>query len=100
MAARSSRAVSTRNRDNKIFDGAGLCLIVAPTGSKLWRFKYQFGGGREKLLPVGWSMAVSGERRIGDRDPNAVDRAVQGAAGAYRADIRSVLAKSLPLNRR
>lgn len=36
----------------KLFDGGGLYLIVAPTGGKWWRFKYQIGG-REKLLSVG-----------------------------------------------
>jgi integrase len=41
-----------RDKAYKIFDGAGLFIIVGPTGHKWWRFKYKFGG-REKLLSVG-----------------------------------------------
>jgi hypothetical protein len=37
---------------NKLFDGGGLFLLVKPTGSKLWRIKYRFGG-TEKLLSFG-----------------------------------------------
>ena len=37
---------------NKLFDGGGLFLLVNPTGSKLWRLKYRFGG-TEKLLSLG-----------------------------------------------
>lgn len=36
----------------KLFDGNGLFLQVNPTGSRLWRMKYRFGG-KEKLLSFG-----------------------------------------------
>lgn len=36
----------------KIADGGGLTLVIAPTGSKLWRFRYRFEG-REKQLAIG-----------------------------------------------
>lgn len=36
----------------RMFDGGGLYLEVAPTGGKLWRLKYRFGG-KEKLLALG-----------------------------------------------
>ena len=36
----------------KLFDGGGLFLLVTPTGGKLWRLKYRFGG-TEKLLSLG-----------------------------------------------
>ncbi|NKI96617.1 integrase [Rhizobacter sp. SG703] len=35
-----------------MFDAGGLFLLVQPTGSKLWRLKYRFGG-KEKLLALG-----------------------------------------------
>src|SRR5450631_131414 len=41
-----------RDKAYKIFDGAGLFIIVGSTDRKWWRFKYKFGG-REKLLSVG-----------------------------------------------
>lgn len=28
----------------KLFDGGGLFLRIKPSGSKLWRLKYRFGG--------------------------------------------------------
>ena len=36
----------------KLFDGAGLFVLVAPTGGKLWRLKYRLGG-KEKFLALG-----------------------------------------------
>ena len=36
----------------KMYDAGGLLLLVAPTGGKLWRFKYRFGG-TEKMLAFG-----------------------------------------------
>lgn len=35
-----------------LFDGGGLFLLVTPTGSKWWRFKYTYGG-KSKLLSFG-----------------------------------------------
>lgn len=36
----------------KLFDGSGLYLEVMPTGGRLWRLKYRFGG-KEKRLSFG-----------------------------------------------
>ena len=36
----------------KMYDAGGLLLLVAPTGGKLWRLKYRFGG-MEKMLALG-----------------------------------------------
>ena len=36
----------------KLSDGAGLSLLVEKTGSRLWRFRYFFGG-KEKMLSFG-----------------------------------------------
>ncbi len=36
----------------KVSDERGLYLLVNPSGSKLWRWKYRFDG-KEKVLPVG-----------------------------------------------
>lgn len=41
-----------RSKPYKLADGGGLHLLVQPTGSKLWRLKYRFGG-KEKLLSFG-----------------------------------------------
>ncbi len=36
----------------KLFDGGGLYLHVAMTGSKLWRYQYRFDG-KLKLMALG-----------------------------------------------
>jgi hypothetical protein len=36
----------------KMFDEKGLFLLLNPTGSRWWRFKYRFDG-KEKLLSFG-----------------------------------------------
>lgn len=41
-----------------LFDGGGLFLLVTPTGGKLWRLKYRFGG-KGKLLALGAYPAIS-----------------------------------------
>ena len=41
-----------RAQPYKLFDTKGLFLLVEPRGSKLWRFKYRFGG-KEKLISFG-----------------------------------------------
>ena len=46
------RLATSRERPYKLSDGGGLHLLVQPSGSKLWRFKYRFGG-KEKLLSFG-----------------------------------------------
>jgi len=40
------------NKPVKRFDERGLFLLISPTGGKLWRLKYRFGG-KEKLLALG-----------------------------------------------
>ena len=42
----------------KLFDGHGLFLLIAPSGTKAWRLKYSFLG-REKLISLGLYPTVS-----------------------------------------
>lgn len=42
----------------KLSDGGGLHLLVQPGGSRLWRFRYRFGG-RENMLALGSYPEVS-----------------------------------------
>ena len=41
-----------REKPYKLFDGGGLYLLVNPSSSRWWRFKYRYEG-REKLLSLG-----------------------------------------------
>jgi hypothetical protein len=42
----------------KLYDGAGLFLLLKPNGSRLWRLKYHVSG-REKLIGLGHYPEVS-----------------------------------------
>lgn len=53
-----ARNAKPKNKQYKIFDIAGLFLVVTPAGSKWWRFKYRFGG-KEKLISLGTYPEVS-----------------------------------------
>jgi integrase len=46
------RSAKPREKPYKLFDERGLYLLVAPTGGRLWRFRYRHGG-KEKLLALG-----------------------------------------------
>lgn len=52
------RAAKPSEKQQKLFDGSGLFLLVFPNGSKVWRFKYHFQG-REKLISLGAYPAVT-----------------------------------------
>src|SRR3984893_19405910 len=36
----------------KLADSGGLCLLIAPSGSKLWLWRYRFDG-KEKMMALG-----------------------------------------------
>ncbi len=46
------RNAKPKAKSYRVFDGRGLYLEVMPTGSRLWRFKYQFKG-KEKRFSLG-----------------------------------------------
>jgi len=53
-------AIKTAKPKDKLYrlaDSNGLCLEVAPTGSKLWRYRYRFNG-KAKMLSLGAYPAV------------------------------------------
>lgn len=52
------RKEKAREKSFKMADGGGLFLFVSPSGGKLWRFRYQFGG-KEKLLSIGQYPSIS-----------------------------------------
>ena len=71
----------------KLFDGKGLYMLVTPSGSKLWRYKYLFDG-KEKTLSFGPYPEVSlkdarakrddaREKIVNDVDPAIVKKALK-----------------------
>ncbi len=104
------RAAKPKERAYKLTDGGGLLLFVAPTGSKLWRMRYTFGG-KEKLLSFGpypeVGLAQAREERDATKallragkDPGLekkLRRAAAGnSAGSFEAIARDWHARNLP----
>jgi integrase len=52
LTDRTVKATKTQDKAYKAWDTGGLFLLVAPTGGRLWRFKYRVDG-KEKLLALG-----------------------------------------------
>jgi integrase len=58
LSATAISQAKAQGKPRKLFDGGGLFLLVQPSGSKWWRFKYRFLG-KEKLLSLGVYPEVS-----------------------------------------
>ncbi len=52
------RTLKPGEKPFKQYDRGGLFLLVNPNGSKLWRWRYRFGG-KEKLMAIGEYPIVS-----------------------------------------
>jgi len=52
------RSIKPQAKPVKLSDGGGMFLFCTPSGGRLWRLKYRFGG-KEKLLALGAYPAVS-----------------------------------------
>ncbi len=96
------RTIKPTEKPQKLFDGGGLFLLVTPTGGKLWRLKYRFGG-TEKLLALGAypqiSLADARQKRdqagalvLNGVDPSDTKKA-QKAAGSQETETFEVIAR-------
>ena len=87
----------------KLFDGHGLYLEVMPTGSKLWRLKYRYGGKEKKLALGQYPEVTLGEAReardkarkllAAGQDPSLVKQELKRQAFASAADTFEGLAR-------
>lgn len=88
----AARTAKPRDKLYRMADAAGLCLEVTPSGSKLWRFRYRFGG-KAKMMGLGAyptiTLAKARERREDARrllaegiDPTAHKQAEKTAQSA------------------
>ena len=96
------RTIKPTEKPQKLFDGGGLFLLVTPTGGKLWRLKYRFGG-IEKLFAIGvypqTSLAEARQKRdqasalmLNGVDPSDIKKA-QKAAGTQETETFEVIAR-------
>ncbi len=49
LSATAINNAKSKDKPYKLADEKGLYLLIQPTGSKLWRFDYRFGGSRKTL---------------------------------------------------
>jgi hypothetical protein len=84
------KRAKTKEKAYKLGDGGGLHIVVAPTGGKLWRWKYRHEG-KEKLMSFGKypevTLAMARDRHAearrlhaNDVDPMAQRKAAKTAA--------------------
>ena len=69
----------------KKYDAGGLYLEVAPSGSKLWRFRYTIGG-KQRLISLGKydSVTLAGARKARDEARALLDSGVDPSATRQR----------------
>lgn len=94
------RKLGPAEKPYKASDSAGLYLQVTPSGSKLWRMKYRFGG-KEKLLSFGAypEVSLSDARRARDdarqeirsgRDPSLTRKQRRAQASSSETRLQMV----------
>lgn len=67
------RALKPQNRSYVVADEKGLCIEVAVSGSKLWRFRYRFAGKPRKLALGPYpEVSLKDARRLRDEARSAV----------------------------
>lgn len=67
------RALKPQNRSYMVADEKGLCIEVAVSGSKLWRFRYRFAGKPRKLALGPYpEVSLKEARRLRDEARSAV----------------------------
>ena len=65
----------------KMADGGGLCLLVAPSGAKLWVWRYRFNGAEKICISV--SISSPKNRRSTQRGARSAP-----ASGSEKQHIR------------
>ena len=70
-------AAKPREKDYTLFDGQGLFLLVKPSGTKVWRFKFTRPDGREGLATFGNYPAL-GLKSARDKKAAALELLAEG----------------------
>ncbi|MGA8162174.1 MAG: integrase arm-type DNA-binding domain-containing protein [Acidobacteriaceae bacterium] len=58
LTARQVDNAKPKSKPYKLSDAGGLCLLVSPSGGRLWRWRYRFEG-KEKMMALGEYPVVS-----------------------------------------
>lgn len=86
------RAAKPGEKDRKLTDEKGLYLLVRPTGAKLWRLKYRFGGQEKKLVLGSYPEISLKEARLKAEDAR---RQVLNGVGPSTAKRLAAIARQL-----
>jgi integrase len=90
------RSLKPREKQYKVSDGSNLFLVITPTASKYWRFKYIFNG-KEKLLALGVypdvTLALAREKR-----DEAKQQLAEGNDPSFVKQIKQRAKKQAALN--
>lgn len=86
------RNAKARKAAYKLADGAGLTLLVVPTGMKLWRFRYRYAG-KEGMLGFGrWpEVSIAEARQLRDEARTKLRQGVNPSAARREARIAAVV---------
>ena len=89
----SIKALKPKAATYAVTDEKGLSLQVTSTGSKLWRFRYQFGG-KPRLMSLGSypEVPLAEARRKRDSARNSVHSGIDPVAEKKKAKLLSTLA--------
>jgi integrase len=81
-----------RGKPYKLADGMGLSLLVEPTGAKLWRFRFRYGG-KESMISFGaWpEVSIADARAQRDDARTKLREGVNPAAARRQARIERVV---------
>lgn len=110
LTATQIKAAKPKEKQYKLSDGAGLCLMVKPNGSKLWHFNYRFEH-KHRTISFGMypdvSLARARERLAEARellaegiDPSAHRKAAQELKQAISADSFEAIAREYIENKK
>ena len=109
LTDKAIRNAKPKAKPFKLSDGGGLFLLVQPSGSKWWRYKYRIAG-KEKLLALG-SYPLVGLKEARDRhfharkaldagnDPSQVKREAKRIAAIKYENTFEVMAREWHQNR-
>lgn len=79
------RAMKQQDASYRVADAHGLCIEIRPTGAKVWRYRYRFGGNAS-MVTIGEYPAVSLQQARTERDKlRAMVKAGVNPAQAARA---------------
>jgi hypothetical protein len=92
LTATAVRVAKPTNKLRKLHDSRGLYLLIMPNGSRLWRFKYRFGG-KENLLSLGAYPEISLGDARSQRDELRLQIAKGINPGAARQAEKAVLGR-------